>query len=136
MCFFNGISFLKRLPTLDEIKDEKKSIDLEHGFKMKDSFMAEMQTEKQKCKSNLQGMYDDNIDGRFLDGLLPFQEKYLGNTYIDVYNYFCRNNSDDEPVLQNVAQMYSTGLELQQKLDKIMDYDKCNPDTAKLMGLT
>ena len=31
--------------------------------------------------------------------------------------------------------MYSTGLELQQKLDKIIDYDKCNPDTAKVMGI-
>jgi hypothetical protein len=31
--------------------------------------------------------------------------------------------------------MYSTGLDLQQKLDKIMDYDKCNPDSAKLVGM-
>ena len=31
--------------------------------------------------------------------------------------------------------MYTTGLELQQKLDKIIDYDKCNPDTSKQMGL-
>ena len=30
--------------------------------------------------------------------------------------------------------MYTTGLELQQKLDKIIDYDKCNPDTARVMG--
>lgn len=32
--------------------------------------------------------------------------------------------------------MYMTGLELQQKLDKIIDYDKCNPDSAKLVGIT
>ena len=31
--------------------------------------------------------------------------------------------------------MYSTGLDLQQKLDKIMDYDKCSPDSAKLVGM-
>jgi hypothetical protein len=31
--------------------------------------------------------------------------------------------------------MYTTGLELQQKLDKIMDYDQCNEDTALVMGL-
>jgi hypothetical protein len=31
--------------------------------------------------------------------------------------------------------MYTIGLELQQKLDKIIDYDRCNPDTAKTMGI-
>lgn len=76
-------------------------------------------------------LYEDNIEGRLLDGLLPFSEKYLGNSYIDVYNYFCR------PVntTSTVSQLYSTGLELQQKLDKIIDYDKCNPDMAKSVGL-
>ena len=32
--------------------------------------------------------------------------------------------------------MYSTGIDLQQKLDKIMDYDQCNEDMAKAMGVT
>lgn len=36
---------------------------------------------------------------------------------------------------QSLLQMYTTGLELQQKLDKIMDYDQCNEDTALVMGL-
>jgi len=102
---------------------------------MKDSFMAEQNASTAKCKSNLQGMYDDNVEGRLIDGIMPFQEKYLGNSYIDVYDYFCRINAEEEPVVSNVPAMYQTGLELQQKLDKIMDYDKCNPDSAKLMGL-
>jgi hypothetical protein len=32
-------------------------------------------------------------------------------------------------------QMYKTGLELQLKLDKIMDYDNCNEDSALIMGI-
>jgi hypothetical protein len=31
--------------------------------------------------------------------------------------------------------MYKTGLELQQKLDKIMDYDKCKSEQIKKIGL-
>jgi hypothetical protein len=46
-----------------------------------------------------------------LDGLLPFQEKYLGNSYIDVYKYFCRAKPSAAKVT-TVKQMYTTGLEL------------------------
>ena len=31
--------------------------------------------------------------------------------------------------------MYTAGLDLQQKLDKIIDYDRCNPDQVKEDGL-
>ena len=31
--------------------------------------------------------------------------------------------------------MYASGLDLQQKLDKIIDYDRCNPDQVKDDGL-
>ena len=129
-CFYNGLSLLKRLPTLDEISDKNKAIDLESGFKMKDSFMEMKNSSNFTCQKDLQSLYEDNIEGRQLDGLLPFQEKYLGNSYIDVFGYFCRGNA-----AKDVAQMYATGLELQQKLDKIIDYDKCSPDQAKQMGL-
>jgi len=61
---------------------------------MKDSFISELKANKIKCQPTLQSMYEDSIEGRLLDGLLPFQEKYLGNSYIDVYNYFCRTNSE------------------------------------------
>ena len=71
MCFYNGLSFLKRLPSQSEITEQSKAIDIEHGFKMKDSFMVELKTDKKKCVSNLQGMYDENAE-RQLDGLLPF----------------------------------------------------------------
>lgn len=135
VCFYNGMSFLKRLPTEKEIKDQARTFDLEHGFKMKDSFISELKNDTSKCQANLQGMYDDNVDGRFLDGLVPFQEKYIGNSYIDVYNYFCKRDKDEHMLVAKVNQMYSTGLELMQKLDKIIDYDKCNPDSAKLVGL-
>jgi len=81
-------------------------------------------------------LYEDNIEGRLLDGLVPFQEKYMGNSYIDVYNYFCRSaEAAGSNGVSDVNQLYNTGLELQQKLDKIIDYDKCNPDTAKAVGL-
>jgi len=39
VCFFNALSFLKRLPTLDEINEKNKAIDIERGFKMKDAFV-------------------------------------------------------------------------------------------------
>lgn len=55
----------------------------------------------------------------------------MGNSYIDVYKYFCK----PKPEVKTVKQMYNVGLELQQKLDKIIDYDRCNPDTAKTMGM-
>ena len=32
-------------------------------------------------------------------------------------------------------QMYTTGMDLQSKLDKIMDYDSCNEDQAALVGI-
>jgi hypothetical protein len=38
VCFYNGLSFLKRLPTDDEVSGEKK-IDLLSGYKTKDSFL-------------------------------------------------------------------------------------------------
>jgi hypothetical protein len=55
MCFFNGISFLKRLPSLDEVTDQNKAIDLEKGYKMKDSFMQLKSEGKAgfKCQSDL-----------------------------------------------------------------------------------
>ena len=31
--------------------------------------------------------------------------------------------------------MYTTGLELQLKLEKIMDYDNCNEDSAYIIGI-
>lgn len=39
LCYFNGLSFLKRLPTSDEITNENQAIDLESGYKIKDSFI-------------------------------------------------------------------------------------------------
>jgi hypothetical protein len=30
-------------------------------------------------------MYEENIDGRIIDGILPFQEKYIGNSFLNVY---------------------------------------------------
>ena len=31
--------------------------------------------------------------------------------------------------------MYTTGIELQIKLDKIIDYDECNEESALVMGI-
>jgi hypothetical protein len=72
VCFYNALSFLKRLPTLDEISDQDKKIDLLAGYRMKDSFIEQKNSEKSKCQSDLQSLYEESIDGRQLDGLLPF----------------------------------------------------------------
>ena len=34
-----------------------------------------------------------------------------------------------------LIQMYTTGLELQIKIDKIIDYDECNEDSALVIGI-
>jgi hypothetical protein len=39
VCFYNGLSFLKRLPTLEEISESDKKLDLLAGFRTKDSFI-------------------------------------------------------------------------------------------------
>ena len=74
---------------------------------------------------------------------MPFQEKYHDNAYLNIYQYFCKkqmklsqqNQAESKSkvmkpqvLTQSLLQMYTTGLELQQKLDKIMDYDSCNED--------
>jgi len=80
------MSFLKRLPSTDEMQDEDNKLDLLAGYRMKDSFLElKKDDDAAKCQTDLQGLYEEQIDGRQLDGLLPFQEKYLGNGYIDVY---------------------------------------------------
>lgn len=66
-----------------------------------------------------------------MDQLMPMQDKYGDNRYLDIYQYFCKKQKKG----LNMVQMYTTGMELQSKLDKIMDYDQCNEETAKAMGL-
>jgi hypothetical protein len=98
VCFYNGLSFLKRLPTVEEISESDKKLDLLQGFRTKDSFIElkkEHDKKSESCSSDLQNLYEDSIDGRLLDGLLPFQEKYVGNSYIDVYSYFCKNKPQE-----------------------------------------
>ena len=111
VCFYNALSFLKRLPTDEEISEPEKKIDLMDGYQMKDSFIELKNSDKGKCQSDLQNLYEEQIDGRMLDGLLPFQEKYVGNSYIDVYKYFCRSKPESANI-KNVKQMYTIGLEL------------------------
>jgi len=53
MCFFTGLSFLKRLPNLEEISEQGKAIDIEKGFRMKDTFIELRQENKTKCQSDL-----------------------------------------------------------------------------------
>jgi len=106
VCFYNGLSFLKRLPSLEEISDSDKKLDLLAGFRTKDSFVElkkSNESSSSSCAPDLQNLYEDKIDGRVLDGLLPFQEKYVGNQYIDVYSYFCRTKQNED---FSVKQMY------------------------------
>ena len=39
VCFYNALSFLKRLPTEEEIATPEKKIDLLAGYRIKDSFI-------------------------------------------------------------------------------------------------
>lgn len=70
-------------------------------------------------------MYESQIDGRMIDGLMPFQDKYIGNKYINIYDQYCKGD------ISVVKDMYNTGLNLQLKLEKIKTYDKCNGLTSK-----
>lgn len=89
VCFYDALSFLKRLPTMEEISDQDKRIDLLEGYRTKDNFISikgeEQQSSEDRCRTNLQTLYEEQINGRELDGLLPFQEKYIGNSFINVY---------------------------------------------------
>jgi hypothetical protein len=40
---------LKRLPTLEEINEKSKAIDIERGFKMKEAFLELRHQDKTKC---------------------------------------------------------------------------------------
>ena len=53
VCFYNALSFLKRLPSLAEISEPDKKIDLLAGYRMKDSFIELKNSEKSKCQSDL-----------------------------------------------------------------------------------
>jgi hypothetical protein len=55
VCFYNGLSFLKRLPTLDEVSGDKR-LDLLAGYRTKDSFIElkhEHKINVNRCKSDL-----------------------------------------------------------------------------------
>ena len=67
---------------------------------------------------------------------MPMTQKYEKNNYLNIFAYFCKKaaktKKDDVSKMQ--LQMYLTGLELQTKLDKILDYDQCNEDQVQLIG--
>lgn len=82
----------------------------------------------EKCQAELKTDFEKIT----LDGLIPMQDKYSDNKYLNIYQHFCKKEKKG----LSLTQMYTTGLELQQKLDKIMDYDQCSEETANAMGLT
>ena len=43
-----------------------------------------------------------------MDALLPSQDKYADNKYLDIYGHFCKKEKKG----LNLAQMYTAGLEL------------------------
>jgi hypothetical protein len=49
VCFYNALSFLKRLPTTEEIGEPDKKIDLLAGYRMKDSFIELKNSDSSKC---------------------------------------------------------------------------------------
>ena len=55
VCFFNGLNFLQRQPTIDDYMEPGKKLDLEKGFKMKDTFIAlRQENDGTKCQTDLQ----------------------------------------------------------------------------------
>lgn len=122
VCLYNALSLIQRVPTEKELQ---AGFDISKGFNMKKDFvMFANDIKKKDCKQTLQQTYESEIDGRMLDGLLPNQDKYLGNKFMSVYSQFCKGN------IKNKRQMYLNGLELQSKLEKIAAYDKCNQQKA------
>lgn len=61
---------------------------------------------------------------------MPMTQKYEKNSYLNIFGYFCKKAAKmkKEDASKMELQMYLTGLELQTKLDKILDYDQCNED--------
>jgi hypothetical protein len=59
VCFYNALSFLKRLPTIDEISEEDKKIDLLAGYRIKESFIELKNSQKSKCEADLQSLYEE-----------------------------------------------------------------------------
>lgn len=118
VCLYNALSMMQRLPTIQELSE---GYDVTAGFKPKSDFVLFAESQKKKeCKQNLQQTYEASIEGRQLDGLLPKQDKYLGNKFMSVYSHFCKGN------IKSTRQMYLSGLELQSKIEKVSAYDKCN----------
>ena len=40
VCFFNGLNFLQKPPVIEDYMEPGKKLDLENGFKTKDTFIA------------------------------------------------------------------------------------------------
>lgn len=63
VCFYDALSFLKRLPTLEEISDQDKRIDLLEGYRTKDNFISikdeDQPFNEDHCQTNLQALYEE-----------------------------------------------------------------------------
>jgi hypothetical protein len=118
ICFYDGLALLKN-------SDETvMADDLVKGYQKKKQFLKKP---IENCEANLKSDFEKPS----YDSLMPFQDKYQDNKYLDIYAHFCKKEKKG----MNLSQMYTTGLELQLKLDKIMDYDQCSEETANAMGL-
>ena len=117
ICFYNGLSLLSTNQT-----GVPSDVQLLEGFQLKKKFTQSKPSGH--CSKELRKTFAQKTDA-----LLPIQSKYSDNTYIDIYQYFCKKQGKI-----NMQQVYANGLELQQKLDKIIDYDFCNEDQAKSKG--
>ena len=60
--------------------------------------------QQESCEEQLKSTFDKSN----LDSLMPYQEKYVENKYLDIYHYFCKKQRKS----MGLQQMYSFGMEL------------------------
>jgi hypothetical protein len=75
ICFYDGLSLLK---STDEVQPEE----LISGFQQKKSFLKN----HQDCEATLKSEFAKPG----LDSLMPAQDKYQDNKYLDIYTHFCK----------------------------------------------
>lgn len=64
------------------------------------------------------------------DQLIPSQKDYEHHDFIDLYKVFCKKK------MKNMQQVYTQGVELQQKMQQINSFNQCNDDKAIEQGRT
>ena len=79
ICFYNGLSLLNASQ-----KSFPSDVQLLEGFNLKKKFIEQKASQVQ-CAKELKKSFKDKMDA-----ILPIQSKYSENSYINIYQYFCK----------------------------------------------